>query len=246
MLLREMLTTQKSRLATLTVALALCVGCSASEEQEVGPVELETNYQLDGLADRATEILTQIEAVESCDDQIGPTDELYSPVQVGHIYCKINASDVNVFTYADRAGIRYHMQTVDLGSGDGRAFLVGSDWLVAGSPDLLREIEQTFDGSVYTNDDSAYLQYDGYSESDAFVVCHQFLASAAVDYVASGTNSIPQLDEYTVPGVKDKFNEQLVNVVPKLASFERGDVQAAVSDLLPYAQEIRNICRELA
>ena len=149
-----------------------------------------------------------------------------------------------IMTYLDVRGLHYHLETIEIGTGEGRGFLVGENWLIFADPAVLKSISNTVVGTIYTNKKEALTANPGYSSAGPFVECYLNLTVVVTEYVMSGVNHIGEYDQ-VAPGIVNAFYTAMYGVVPQLPSFRSGDSAAVTQDLIPYAERMREVCHKL-
>lgn len=229
--------------------LAFGAGCTAASndhkgERDYPSAPLEQDYQLGEVGVQASALVAQLAgSATSCTPQTGPTDLLQSPVQVGNVICGSDYEQFQIITYIDVRGLRYHLETIEIGTGKGRGFLVGKNWLMFADPAILDSIGGTVGGTVYTNKNQALTANPGYLSTDPYVECYINLTVVVTEYAMSGINHIGEYDQIT-PGIAIAFNTAMYGVVSQLPSYKSGDFEAANHDLIPYAERMRGVCHK--
>lgn len=237
-------------LSVMLVSGALVAGCTSASDQQMDKSDyssapLEQDNELGEAGEQASALVAQLaDSTTPCTPQVGPADLLQSPVQVGNVICGSDYDQFQIMTYLDVRGLHYHLETIEIGTGEGRGFLVGDDWLMYADPAVLNSISSTVGGTIYTNKKNALTANPGYSSADPYVECYINLTVVIIEYVRSGINHIGEYDQM-MPGLADAFYTVMHGVVPQLPSYKSGDYTAATQDLIPYAERMRGVCHKL-
>ncbi|WP_146135444.1 hypothetical protein [Antricoccus suffuscus] len=206
---------------------------------------MEQDYQLGEVGVQASALVAQLAgSATPCTPQTGPADLLQSPVQVGNVVCGPDLAQFQIMSFLDVRGLHYYLETIEIGTGDGRGFLVGENWLMFADPAALDSISSTVGGTIYTDKKEALTANPGYSSADPYVDCYINLTVVVTEYVKSGVNHIGEYDQM-MPGLANAFYAAMYGVVPQLASYKSGDDAAATQDLIPYAERMRGVCHKL-
>lgn len=195
------------------------------------------------------QLFRKVAAAGLCAQPFVPTDVLQDPSKVLFGSCDLTdankgADKIQMWIYQNSQGIRFRIQSEEIGNGSNTVYVVGPYWVLMAPPTTAATIQGLLKGQLFDTQSSAVKSAPGIDQESPYVNCVLFYTSYSVHFGATGKDQFQELDK-SFPGLQNNFDSDAKPIITATPSFKSGDDEKVSADLVPHADVFRAGCGRL-